>query len=95
MIGIIFTVIIVIFIGGFILGILNSIFERIFRMYGGFWGALWAYAINTLQFCIFCWLVSFVVPCIHWELGLTLGPLYCTYCLIFNKENKLLSWILG
>lgn len=95
MIGMIFSFIIICFIIGFLGGAINSICERVFSFYGGLFGTLWAFALNTLEFCIICWLVGLLIPVISWELGLTLGPLYCLYCWIFNKENKLLSFLFG
>lgn len=95
MISLIFTFLVVCFIFGALKGAIGGICERVFHRYGGFFGTLWAFAINTIQFCIICWLVSLILPVISWDLGLTLGPLYCAYCWIFNKENKLLSLIAG
>ena len=69
--------------------------NNLFAFYGGILGTIIAFVINTFQWCFLAWLAGFIIPGVNAGLGIFLGPIYCAYCWICNKENKFLSIIFG
>ena len=89
---IIFGIMLLSLLLGVALGFLKTV-GSLLTFYGGILGTPLAYAINTIEWCFFAWLAGLVIPYIDLGLGFILGPLYCTWCWVFNKENKLISFL--
>ena len=96
MLSFIFTLILGVFIVTFIVKFLdNGPAEPIFSFYGGFFGTVVAFILSTIAFVVMCGVIGLVLPIIGWDLGFILGPVYCLYCWIFKKENKVLKFMMN
>lgn len=53
-------------------------------------GRLWEAAITAFICAFFAWLLEFVLPVegLYW-IGAGVGIVYCVFCWIFSKRNKL------
>ncbi|MBQ8785624.1 MAG: hypothetical protein IJZ59_06260 [Alphaproteobacteria bacterium] len=91
----IFSLILGVFLFGFILKMLDGPLSSFFSYYGGFFATIVAFILSTIGFVVICGVVGLIIPVIGWDLGFVLGPVYCLYCWIFKKENKLLKFILN
>ena len=93
-IKIILTIVLLSLLVGVWIGVLKVV-SGLLNFYGGLGGTILAYAINTIEWCVIAWLVGLLIPYVDSGLGCILGPLYCTWCWIFNKENKLIAILYG
>ena len=95
MLSFIFSILAIAIVVGIVIGFIKGPFSPLFAYYGGFLGTLLAFVINTFEWCFICFVVGCIIPFVDLGLGLILGPLYCLYCWVFDKENKLLNFVLG
>ncbi len=96
MLSFIFTLILVVFVFTFVFKFLqDGPLEPLFSYYGGLFGTVVAFILSTIGFVVICGIIGIILPIIEWDLGLILGPIYCAYCWIFKKENKILCFLLN
>ena len=56
---------------------------------------LYLFASIMIAFVVICGIIGLILPVFGWDLGFVLGPVYCAYCWIFKKENKVLKFMLN
>jgi hypothetical protein len=96
MLSFIFSTILGVFLICFIVKFLdNGPAEPFFSYYGGFFGTIVAFILSTIAFVVICGIIGLILPVFGWDLGFVLGPVYCAYCWIFKKENKVLKFMLN
>lgn len=65
----------------FLWGLLKNVIENLFSYF-------WELLITSIATALVGWLCGG-----FWYVGAVIGAIYCIFCWITNKENKLASWI--
>ena len=89
----IFFSLIAIFFILIVIGLCWNIVDRLCGRYGGILGTIVTFLINAVEFGFIFWLVGKIIPIVDWKLGMEIGVVYCGYCWLFRKENKMVGFI--